>query len=259
MPAFARPALAVAAAFLIATPALAQNAAVVNGKPIPTSRVDGFVQAITQQGRPDSPELREMVRDELIAQELFVQEADRRGIGNEPDVKEQVDDARRNVVMRALVRDEIRRNPISDAEVRTEYDRLAKEETGKEYKARHILVESEDDARAIIDKLAAGEDFAELAKDSQDPGSASEGGDLGWNAADTFVKEFGDALATLDKGSTTKEPVKTQFGYHVIQLEDIRDKAAPAFEQLEPQIRQQLERARIQQLQERLRTAARIE
>lgn len=254
-----RPALILAGALLITTPALAQNAAVVNGKPIPSSRVDEFIQALSQQGRPDTPELRSMVRDELVTQELFVQEAERRGIANGADVKRQLEEARRNILMRALVRDEVNANAVSDAEVRAEYDRLAKEEAGKEYKARHILVESEDEAKEIIAKLKAGETFETLAKASKDPGSAENGGDLDWNTPDTFVKEFGDAMVGLEKGQLTEAPVKTQFGFHVIRLDDVRDAAPPPLAEVSPQIRQQLERQRIQELQAKLRAGARIE
>src|SRR5690606_16503832 len=254
-----RPALVLAGAILISTAAHAQNAAVVNGKPIPSSRVDEFIQALSQQGRPDTPELRAMVRDELIAQELFVQEAERRGIANGADVKRQIEEARRNILMRALVRDEVSSNAVSDAEVRAEYDRLVKQEADKEYKARHILVETEEEAKQIIAKLGAGESFEDLAKQSKDPGSAQNGGDLDWNTADTFVKEFGDAMVALDKGETTGEPVRTQFGYHVIRLDDVRDAEPPPLAEVSPQIRQQLERKRIQDLQLRLREKARIE
>lgn len=256
---FIRPALIIAGAIMITTPALAQNAAVVNGKPIPSSRVDEFIQALSQQGRPDTPELRAMVRDELVAQELFVQEAERRGIGNGADVKRQIDEARRNILMRALVRDEVSSNAVSDAEVRAEYDRLAKQEANKEYKARHILVESEDEAKEIITKLKAGEEFDKLAKASKDPGSAENGGDLDWNTPDTFVKEFGEAMVGLEKGQLTEAPVKTQFGFHVIRLDDVRDAAPPPLAEVSPQIRQQLERQRIQDLQAKLRAGARIE
>lgn len=256
---FFRPALIIAGAILITTSAHAQNAAVVNGKPIPSSRVDEFIQALSQQGRPDTPELRAMVRDELIAQELFVQEAERRGIGNGADVKRQIEEARRNILMRALVRDEVNSNAVSEAEVRAEYDRLARQEADKEYKARHILVDTEEEAKDIIAKLEAGEDFESLAKQSKDPGSAENGGDLDWNTPDTFVKEFGDAMVALEKGEITETPVKTQFGFHVIRLDDVRDAEPPPLAEVSPQIRQQLERKRIQDLQSKLREAARIE
>jgi len=203
--------------------------------------------------------LRAMVRDELVAQELFVQEAERRGIGNGAEVKRQIEEARRNILMRALVRDEVSSNAVSDAEVRAEYDRLAKQEADKEYKARHILVESEDEAKDIIAKLKAGEAFESLAKLSKDPGSAENGGDLDWNTPDTFVGEFGDAMVGLEKGETTETPVKTQFGYHVIRLDDVRDAEPPPLAEVSPQIRQQLERKRVQDLQSKLREAARIE
>src|SRR5690606_21427980 len=139
-----RPALVIAGAILISTSAHAQNAAVANGKPIPSSRVDEFIQALSQQGRPDTPELRAMVRDELIAQELLVRQADSRSIGNGADAKRQIDDGRSNILVRAPVRGEVNSMSVSDAEDSAEYDRLVKQETDQAYKAPHILVETED-------------------------------------------------------------------------------------------------------------------
>jgi peptidyl-prolyl cis-trans isomerase C len=250
-----------AGSLFAAGPALAQNAAVVNGKPIPKERVDEFVEALAAQGRPDTPQTRELVREELIAREIFAQEADKRGLSRSAEVQRQIENTRQDILIRALIRDYLTKNPVKDADVQAEYDKFKQEASasGKEYKARHILVEEEAEAKKLIDQLKKGESFETLAKDSKDPGSASSGGDLGWNTASTFVKEFSDAMVALEKGKTVAEPVKTQFGYHVIRLDDVRDATPPPLDQVKPQIQQQLERQKVQQLQQELRAAAKVE
>ena len=250
----------VAAALLVAgAPAFAQNAAVVNGKPIPQARVDEFVQLLAGQGRPDTPELRAAVRDELIARELFMQEAEKRGLPKNAEVIRQLDLARQDILIRALVLEHAKANPIKDEAIKAEYDKAVKAQAGKEYKARHILVEKEETAKQIIEQLKKGEKFEELAKQSTDTGSAQQGGDLDWNAPGTFVKEFSDAMVKLAKGKSSTVPVKTQFGFHVIRVDDIRDAKAPPLEQVKPQIVQQLERQRIETLQKDLRAKAKIQ
>jgi peptidyl-prolyl cis-trans isomerase C len=245
----------------VAGAAHAQNAAIVNGKAIPKSRVDDFVAALTQQGRPDTPELRTAVRDELIAREIFVQEAERKGLTRNAEVARQLDQTRQDILIRAVIRDHLKNNPVTDADVKAEYDKLTKTASGgdKEYRARHILVESEAEAKSIIDQLKKGAKFEELAKKSKDPGSAANGGDLDWNGPDTFVKPFSEAMVKLQKGQTTDVPVKTDFGWHVIRLDDVRDQAPPPLEQVGPQIKQELERRRIQTLQTDLKAKARIQ
>ena len=242
-------------------PAQAQNAAVVNGKAIPQSRVDEFMKMLAAQGRPDDADTRKLVRDELIARELFTQEAEKRGLQKTPAVRTQIDNARQDILIRAMIRDYVEKNPVTDAEVEAEYKKIVADtkETGKEDKARHILVESEDEATKIIADIKGGASFEDLAKQSKDPGSGANGGDLGWNTPSTFVKEFADAMAALDKGAMTDKPVKSQFGYHVIRVDDIRDAAPPPLEQLRPQIQQQLERAKVQGLQKQLLAKAKIE
>lgn len=247
------------ALMLAAGSAAAQNAAVVNGKAIPKSRADEFVAALVQQGRPDTPELRAAVREELVARELFGQEAERRGLARNPEVQKQLDTMRQDLLVRALIRDYVRAKPITDAEIKAEYDRVVKQNTGKEYKAHHILVEKEDDAKKIIADLKGGAKFEDLAKQSKDPGSAANGGDLDWNPPGTFVKPFSDAMTRLDKGKYTETPVQTQFGWHVIRLDDVRDAKVPPLEQVRPQIQQELERRRIQELQQELRAKAKIQ
>ena len=248
-------------ALLAGAPALAQNAAVVNGKPIPKARVDEFVEALAAQGRPDSPQLRELVREELIAREIFVQEAEKAGLSKSAEVQRQLESTRQDILIRALIRDQLENNPVMDEAVKAEYEKLKQEAnaSGKEYKARHILVDEEDTAKKIIADLGKGESFETLAKQSKDPCSASNGGDLVWNTASTFVNEFSDAMVGLEKGKTVDAPVKTQFGYHVIRVDDVRDAAPPPLDQVEPQIQQQLERQKIQTLQKELRNNAKVE
>lgn len=239
----------------------AQNAAIVNGKAIPSARVDEFVAALTQQGRPDTPELRTAVRDELIAREIFVQEAEKKGLTRSSDVQRQLEQTRQDILIRAVIRDHLKNNPVTEADVKAEYDKVTKGSGGgeKEYRARHILVESEAEAKSIIDQLKKGSKFEELAKKSKDPGSAQNGGDLDWNGPDTFVKPFSEAMVKLDKGQTTEMPVKSDFGWHVIRLDDVRAVQPPPLEQVGPQIRQELERRRIQTLQTDLKAKARIQ
>ena len=243
----------------LASVAWAQNAAIVNGKAIPKAQVDEFVKALTAQGRPDTPELRTAVRDELIARELFVQEAERKGLPRNPEVQRQLDNAKQQILIQALIRDYLKANPITDAEIKAEYDKLVAQSGGKEYRVRHILVETEAQAKQIIDQLKKGAKFEDLAKQSKDTGSAANGGDLDWNAPGTFVKPFSEAMVKLEKGKMTETPVQTQFGWHVIRLDDVRDTKPPPLEQVKPQIQQELERRKVQEYQKELRAKAKIQ
>ncbi|MGH1358257.1 MAG: peptidylprolyl isomerase [Burkholderiaceae bacterium] len=242
------------------TSSFAQNEAVVNGTAIPASRVEAFVKAMVAQGRPDNEQLRQAVREELIARELFVQEARKRDLHKQDEVDNQLIRARQDILIGALIRDTLAKNPVTDDQIEAEYKRLTAEKAAaKEYKARHILVEEEAQAIDIIASLDKGGDFAELAKVSKDPGSAARGGDLDWNPPDTFVPEFSAAMTGLEKGKYTPKPIKTQFGYHVILLEDTRSAQPPAIDSLRPQIKQQLERETVVELQNSLRNNAKIE
>ena len=239
--------------------AWAQNAAIVNNKPIPKQKVDEFVAALAAQGRPDSPELRAAVREELIAREIFAQEAERRGLMRNTEVQRQLDTSRQEILIRAVIRDHFKTNPITDADIKAEYDKAIKGQADKEYRARHILVEKEDAAKQIIADLKKGAKFEDLAKQSKDTGSAANGGDLDWNVPSTFVKPFADAMSKLEKGKFTEAPVQTQFGWHVIRLDDVREAKAPPLEQVKPQIQQELERRRIQDLQKDLPAKSKIQ
>jgi len=239
--------------------AFAQNAVIVNGKAISKQKVDEFVQALAAQGRPDTPELRNAVRDELVARELFMQEAEKKGLTRNSAVQRQLDNARQEILIRALIAEHLKANPVTDAEVAAEYEKVKKQAGEREYKARHVLVEKEDDAKKIIAELKKGTKFEDLAKQSKDTGSAANGGDLDWNVPGTFVKPFADAMTKLEKGKFTEAPVQTQFGWHVIRLDDVRDAKAPPMDQVRPQIQQQLERQKIQALQQDLRAKAKIQ
>ncbi len=195
-----------------------------------------------------------------------MQEAEKKGLAADPDVQAALEKQRQQVLISALAQDYFKANPPSDADLRQQYDLLVKETGGKEYDARHILVEKEADAKAIIAKLKAGAKFEDLAKqNSKDPGSAANGGDLGYAPASTYVKEFGDALVKLKKGEYTQTPVKTQFGYHIIRLDDVRDAKIPTFDEAKPQIanammsNQQWQQARFQQMLKDLRDKAKVE
>ncbi|MDY7574348.1 peptidylprolyl isomerase [Actimicrobium sp. CCI2.3] len=244
---------------MAALPAMAQNIAVVNGKNIPSSRADLMVKQAATQGQADTPELRKMVKEELINREVLVQEADKLGLGNTADVKSQLEIARQSLVIRALVGDYVKKHPISDADIKTEYDKFKATAGDKEYRARHILVEKEDEAKAIIVKLKAGGKFEDLAKASKDPGSAANGGDLDWASPASFVKPFSDAMVALAKGSYTEVPVKTQFGYHVIKLEDTRAAKVPTLEEVKPQISESLQQKKLQEYQQELRAKAKVQ
>jgi peptidyl-prolyl cis-trans isomerase C len=242
-----------------AIPAFAQNLAVVNGKPVPSSRADLMVKQMAAQGQQDTPQLREMIKEELINREILAQAADRAGLSKNTEVKNQIDMARQSIMIRALVTDYLEKNPVTDAEIQAEYDKFKATAGDKEYHARHILVETEEQAKDIIAKLKGGANFEELAKQSKDPGSASNGGDLDWASPSSFVKPFSDAMVALEKGQITDTPVKTQFGYHVIKLEDVREAKFPSLEEVKPQISESLQQQKLQAYQKSLREKAKIQ
>jgi peptidyl-prolyl cis-trans isomerase C len=240
-------------------PAMAQNLAVVNGKPVPSSRADAMVKQMAAQGQQDTPQLRAMVKEELVNREILMQEADKLGLSSSPEVKNQMEMARQAIIIRALVADYVKKNPVSEAEIKAEYDKFKAQAGDKEYHARHILVDKEEDAKAIIDKLKSGTKFEDLAKQSKDPGSAANGGDLDWAPPTAFVKPFSDAMIALKPGQFTETPVKTQFGYHVIKLEDSRAAKVPTFEEVKPQITESLQQQKLQAYQQELKKKAKIQ
>jgi len=239
--------------------AAAQNIAVVNGKPISRAKADAFVQELIKQGQQDTPQLQALVRQELVDREILVQEAERRGLPAKAEVKFQLDNARQQVLINALVQDQLGKSGTSDADVRAEYDRLIKGDSGKEYRARHILVDKEEDAKGIIEKLKKGGKFEELAKQSKDPGSATKGGDLDWADARSFVEPFSKAMVALEKGKFTETPVQTQFGWHVIRLDDTRTAKPPEFEAVREQLAESMKRRKLQEFQQGLKAKAKIQ
>lgn len=243
----------------VALPVFAQNVAVVNGKKVPSSRVELMLKQAAAQGQKDTPELRQMIKEELISREILIQEADKLGLADSAEVKGQLENARQQIIIGALVKDYVKKHPVSDADVKAEYDRFKSQTGDKEYHARHILVEKEDDAKAIITKLKAGAKFEELAKQSKDTGSAANGGDLDWASPASFVKPFSDAMTALQKGQITETPVKTQFGFHVIKLDDTRAAKVPTIEEIKPQISEALAQKKLQAYQAELRAKAKIQ
>ncbi|CDY76518.1 Peptidyl-prolyl cis-trans isomerase [Caballeronia glathei] len=241
-----------------AVPAFAQNIAVVNGTPVPTSRADALVNQLVQQGQQNTPQLQAAVREELINREILMQEAARRGIATRPDVKAQLAVAQQTVVLRAMIEDFVKTHTPTDAEIKARYDELVKQAGGgKELHLHHILVEDEAQAKDLIAKIKAGASFEDLAKQySKDPGSGKNGGDLDWSSPQAYVPEFGAAAQKLKKGEVTAEPVKTQFGWHIIRLDDSRDVAPPPLDQVKPQIAQQIQQEKLQAFEEDLRKKA---
>jgi peptidyl-prolyl cis-trans isomerase C len=249
-----------AATLGIALPAFAQNVAIVNGKPVPKSRVDLLQQQLTKSGRPVPPEMQAQLKDEVIAREIFMQEAAKRGLDSSDDFKAQMELARQTLLIRELFADYQKNNPVTDAEIKGEYDKFVSANGGKEFKARHILVEKEDEAKAIIANLKKGQKFEDIAKkQSKDPGSGANGGDLDWATAASYVPEFAEAMIKLKKGETSAAPVKSQFGWHVIRVDDIREAQLPKLEEVRPQIAQQLQQQKLAQFQENLRKSAKVE
>ncbi len=243
-----------------AIPALAQNVAIVNGKPVPKTRLDALAEQVARAGRPVTPEMQNQLRDEVIAREIFMQEAQKTGLEASESYKSQLELARQTILIRELFLDYQKKNPVTDADIKAEYDKFAAANSGKEYRARHILVEKEDDAKAIIASLKKGAKFEDIAKkQSKDPGSGANGGDLDWANASSYVPEFSEAMIKLKKGETTQVPVKTQFGYHIIRLDDTRDAQLPKLEEVKPQIQQQLQQQKLAKFQEDLRAKAKVE
>jgi peptidyl-prolyl cis-trans isomerase C len=234
----------------------AMNVAVVNDKPITRVTVDQFIQ---QLGQPDTPELRDRIKEQLVEREVFLQEATKRGIPDRPDVKFQLDFVRKTAIIQNLFRDESKKHPITDAQVQAEYDKQKAAQGEKEYHARHILVEKEDEAKDVIVQLNKGAKFEDLAKKSKDPGSGSRGGDLGWAGPGAYVKPFSDAMVKLEKGKFTETPVQTQFGYHVILLEDVRETQFPGLDQVKSQITESIQNKQAQAFAEELKKKAKIQ
>lgn len=264
-PTLSRLTLALVVALSLPCLALAQagaasaKVATVNGVSIPKSRVDAVVRAQTAQGQQDTPELRAAIRDRLITWEIMVQEANHKGLAKQTDTVNQIELMRMQVLAQAFHTDYIKNHPVSDDALKAEFEKIKTQMGDKEYKARHILVENEAEAKEIIAKLKKGEKFEELAKASKDPGSKDHGGDLDWNQPGGFVKPFSDAMVKLEKGKYTETPVQSQFGWHVIQLEDVRPAKIPDFSEIKPGLQQRMQEAMFEKAVADLRAKAKVD
>lgn len=250
-----------AAALIAAAPwAAAQNVAIVNGKAVPSSRVEVLAQQIAASGRPVDDAVRAQLKEEVVLREIFMQEAQKRGIAASDEYKTQMELARQTILIRALFAEHQKQNPVTEAAIKAEYDKFSAANSGKEFRARHILVEKEDEAKAIIASIKGGAKFEDIAKkQSKDPGSGANGGDLDWAAAGSYVAEFSEAMVKLDKGQMTQAPVKSQFGWHIIRVDDVRQAQLPPFEEVKPQIAQQMQQQKLADFQKSLREKAKVQ
>jgi len=244
--------------------ALAQNVAVVNGKPVPKARVDAIISQVQKQAQQRNqqlpPDIDKLVRDKVVTDEILAQEAERRGLAASADFKSQMEIARQSILIGMLSTDLDKRTTVSDSEIQVEYDKFKAQSSGTEYRARHILVEKEDDAKALVAQLKSGAKFEDLAKkNSKDPGSAENGGDLDFAAPSAYVPEFSQAMVKLKKGDYTDVPVKTQFGFHIIKLEDTREAKFPPLAEVKPQIQQRLAQQKAAAFRDELRAKAKTD
>jgi peptidyl-prolyl cis-trans isomerase C len=250
-------------ATLIVGPVFAQNAVIVNGKPIPKAQLDKLVQ---KTGQADNPQVRDQAREMLVTRELILQEANNRGLSQSDAVKEQIEQSRMGILVAAVFQDYVEKEGVAEADLKAAYESVKSQYTGKEYHVEHILVEKEADAKAITAQLKAGANFEDLAKaKSKDPGSAPTGGDLGWVSEKSLVPEFSKAMVQLKKGQITDKPVKTQFGWHIIKMDDVRDVKAPPMEEIKDQLKQMIasdqnwQKAKFTEMMQKLRAKAKIQ
>ena len=256
--------LVAALPFLFAAPAVGAQAtpaaAKVNGVNIPQYRFEAAVKSRIAQGQADSPEMRKGIRDALINQEVVAQEAVRRGLEKQPNVAARIELDRQSALANAYFEDYLKRNPITDDMLRKEYERLKPELPAREYKVRHILVDKEDEAKNLIAQIRKGGNFEKLASEhSKDPGSKPRGGDLDWAPAERYVKPFADAVTRLKKGAMTDVPVQTDYGYHIIRVDDERATKIPSFEEAKQQLQQLVQQQTVQKAISDLRAKAKVE
>lgn len=250
-----------AAACALAFPLHAKDIATVNGKAVTQEQLDRFVTLLVEQGAQDSPELREQVKQEMIHRLVAVQAAEKAGIHKRPAVEQELELARQGILVRALIADHLEKNPISDEKVQQEYDRIkATQADRKEYKVRHILVEDEKKAQDLLEQIKAKKiSFNDAASQhSIDPGSGKNGGDLGWAPASNYVPEFATAVESLKKGATSDKPVQSQFGWHIIQLEDERPVQFPDLADVKPQLEEMMRQQQVVEFQKKLMDDANI-
>jgi len=238
----------------------ADTVAKVNGNAIPQAYADTMMAEQTAKGAPDSQELRDAVREELVRREILFQAAKKKGIDKKAEVQTQIELARQAVVLRAYLQDFVSTNQVTDAEAKKAYDDMKARLGDTEYKVGHILVDDEAKAKALIAKIDAGEKFEDVAKaESTDPGSKERGGDLGWSSPSMYVPAFSQAMSSLKKGEMTQTPVQSNFGWHIIRLEDTRQLNAPEFDKILPEIKQRLQSQKLEQHITELRQSAKVE
>jgi peptidyl-prolyl cis-trans isomerase C len=250
-------------ATLFSANVLAQNAAIVNGKPIPKAQLDKLVQ---RSGQPENPQVRDQAREMLVTRELILQEANNRGVIQKESVRDQLEQARIGVLVAAVFEDYVEKEGVAEADLKAAYESVKNQYIGKEYHVEHILVDKESDAKAITVQLKSGASFEEIAKaKSKDPGSAKNGGDLGWVSEKALVPEFSKAMVQLKNGQTTDKPVKSQFGYHIIKVVDSRDVKAPSLDEMKDQLKQMImadqnwQKAKFTEMMQKLRAKAKIQ
>jgi peptidyl-prolyl cis-trans isomerase C len=244
---------------LNATAYASDAAATVNGKPIKQSLFDFIVKDANDHGQKVDDNVREVIMSKLISSELVLQEAQKAGLDKKADFIAKEELTRRELLVNMYIQDYMKSHPVSEADTKAAYEKFKAELGDKEYSARHILVASESEAKDIIAQLNKGGDFNKLAKDkSKDPGSKDKGGDLGWFSLSGMVKPFSEAVAKLQKGAVTSEPVQTQFGWHVIKLDDVRDMKAPPYDKVKDGLQKQLGQRQLEKMLTDLRAKATI-
>jgi peptidyl-prolyl cis-trans isomerase C len=232
----------------------------VNGVIIPQAYFDAMNRERELAGQPSSPEVTNAIKEELVSREVLTQAAKKKGLDKSANVAAQMEMARQAVLIRAYFDDYVKANPVTDAQLKTIYDAQVAQMGDKEYKARHILVETEEEAKTIIASLKRGDAFEKLAKEkSKDTGSKEQGGDLDWGPAGRYVPEFGNAMKALQKGQTTDTPVKSPFGFHVIRLDDSRAMKIPAFDEVKENLRQRAQQEQVGKLVNDLKSKAKID
>jgi peptidyl-prolyl cis-trans isomerase C len=252
---------ALIAALVLPLSVMAQNVTTVNGKPVPMSRVDALIKTATHGQQQDvPPEVKAQAKDQVVLREIFAQEAEKQGIPASADYKAQLDLVRQTVLINTLFQNFIKTHPVSDAEAKAEYEQIKAEQSALEYHARHILVDSEDEAKKLIAQIKAGSKFEDVAKkSSKDTESAEKGGDLDWAKPGNYVPEFATAMQGLKKGQMTDTPVKTQFGYHIIKLEDTREAQFPKLDDVKGQLKQRMEQQKLAAYRDEIRAKAKTD
>lgn len=251
-------AIAAFSAISLTPAAQAADPATVNGKPIKESWVNFIIKDAQARGQKGKG-LKNAVINELIGSELAYQEATKNGFDKKSDIKTAAEIGRRKLVVNAFLADYMKKHPISDADTKAAYEQYKKELGTEEYKAQHILVKTEAEAADIIAKIKNGGDFEKLAKEnSLDPGSKVKGGDLGWFSTGGMVKPFSDAVTSLKKGQLVAAPVKTEFGFHVIKLNDSRATKPPTYAKAKEGLKRTLQQRKLEALMLGLKDKAKI-